>query len=62
MLSTLIADGGKGIKSGKVSSKKEKRKAEERRKKRKRRGGWLFRDEMKHLIHVIGERFPIPYS
>nr|YP_010375124.1 hypothetical protein RF2 [Pontederia korsakowii]YP_010375142.1 hypothetical protein RF2 [Pontederia korsakowii]QXU58731.1 hypothetical protein RF2 [Pontederia korsakowii]QXU58751.1 hypothetical protein RF2 [Pontederia korsakowii]QXU58817.1 hypothetical protein RF2 [Pontederia korsakowii]QXU58837.1 hypothetical protein RF2 [Pontederia korsakowii] len=22
--------------------------------------GWLFPDEMKHLIHVTGERFPIP--
>ena len=21
---------------------------------------WLFPDEMKHLIHVTGERFPIP--
>ncbi|KAL4184803.1 hypothetical protein AMTRI_Chr10g227350 [Amborella trichopoda] len=21
---------------------------------------WLFSDEMKHLIHVTGERFPIP--
>nr|YP_010219429.1 hypothetical chloroplast RF21 [Musa velutina]YP_010219450.1 hypothetical chloroplast RF21 [Musa velutina]UCC34460.1 hypothetical chloroplast RF21 [Musa velutina]UCC34481.1 hypothetical chloroplast RF21 [Musa velutina]BCT09924.1 hypothetical protein RF2 [Musa velutina]BCT09944.1 hypothetical protein RF2 [Musa velutina] len=24
------------------------------------RKGWLFPDEMKHLIHVTGERFPIP--
>nr|UGK72100.1 hypothetical chloroplast RF21 [Kaempferia rotunda]UGK72117.1 hypothetical chloroplast RF21 [Kaempferia rotunda] len=24
------------------------------------RRGWLFPDEMKHLIHVTGERFPIP--
>nr|WCF63871.1 Ycf2 [Paris delavayi]WCF63888.1 Ycf2 [Paris delavayi]WCF65679.1 Ycf2 [Paris delavayi]WCF65696.1 Ycf2 [Paris delavayi]WCF66023.1 Ycf2 [Paris delavayi] len=24
------------------------------------RNGWLFPDEMKHLIHVTGERFPIP--
>ncbi|KAM0948757.1 hypothetical protein DsansV1_C06g0062781 [Dioscorea sansibarensis] len=21
---------------------------------------WLFPDEMKHVIHIIGERFPIP--